>query len=69
MLEPIHSPPFTKHPVKWAQINLFSNWFNSLVTLLVLYALVTYVPGILDWIFFSADWSGQTKADFSGEGA
>ncbi len=69
MLEPIHSPPFTKHPVKWAQINLFSNWFNSLVTLLVLYALVTYVPGILDWIFFSADWSGQTKADCSGEGA
>lgn len=69
MLEPVHSPPFTKHPLRWLQINLFSNWFNSLLTILVIYALFTLVPGAIDWVFLSADWSGSTSADCSKEGA
>jgi general L-amino acid transport system permease protein len=69
MLEPIHSPPFTKHPVKWLHINLFSNWFNSLLTVFVAYAIFSYVPSLLDWALFSADWVGEKSSDCSGEGA
>lgn len=69
MLEPIHSPPFTKHPVKWLHINLFSNWFNSLLTVFVAYIIFSFVPGLLDWTLFSADWVGEKSSDCSGEGA
>lgn len=69
MLEPVHSPPFRTHPVRWLHINLFSNWLNSLLTIAVAYALISLLPGMIDWAFLSADWSGTTSSDCSREGA
>ncbi len=69
MLEPVYSPAFKKHPLQWIQINLFYDWFSSVMTLLVGYLLVSFLPALIDWIFISADWFGSSREDCSGEGA
>ena len=44
-------------------MNLFSNWINSLISLFVLYILIQFVPWILNWTIFAADF----KYNFNGE--
>ena len=41
----------------WLRINLFSNWFNSLLTILLLYFLYQIIPPFLNWAIFSADFT------------
>ncbi len=53
----------------WLRANLFSGWFNTLLTLLAIYLVWKIVPPVLDWAIFSADWAGTTRADCTGEGA
>ncbi|WP_220815429.1 amino acid ABC transporter permease [Pseudomonas paralcaligenes] len=53
----------------WLRGNLFSGWFNTLLTLLAIYLVWKIVPPVLDWAIFSADWAGTTRADCTGEGA
>ena len=81
MTEP--NPPaatFTPHPdlpppaattgvIGWLRANLFSSPLNALMTLLVAAALLRWIPPILDWLIFSADWSGNSRQDCTGEGA
>ena len=47
----------------WIRMNLFSNWINSLVSIFVLYVLFQFIPWILDWTIFAADF----KYNFNGE--
>ena len=49
--------------------NLNSNWFNSLLSILIIFSLVISVPILLDWLFFDANFSGNTKEDCTGDGA
>ena len=49
--------------------NLNSNWFNSLLSILIIFALILSIPPILDWLFFDANFSGETKEDCTGDGA
>jgi len=49
--------------------NLNSNWFNSLLSILIIFILVLSLPPLLDWLFFDANFSGQTKEDCTGDGA
>lgn len=53
----------------WLRSNLFSNWFNTLLTLLAIYLVWLIVPPLLQWAFFQADWTGSSRADCSGDGA
>ncbi|HSC84910.1 MAG TPA: amino acid ABC transporter permease [Pseudomonas sp.] len=62
-------PPMSVGALAWMRANLFSNWFNTLLTLLAIYLVWLIVPPILDWAFFSADWSGTTRADCTSDGA
>ncbi|ELS24921.1 Glutamate Aspartate transport system permease protein GltK [Metapseudomonas furukawaii] len=55
--------------VGWLRSNLFSNWFNTLLTLLAIYLVWLIVPPLLQWAFFQADWTGTTRADCTSEGA
>ena len=45
----------------WLRMNLFSNWFNTIITLLVLYFLYQIIPWFLDWAIFSADFTHNYK--------
>jgi len=49
--------------------NINSNWFNALLTLLVIFVLIKTTPGLLNWLFFDADFIGVSKEECSREGA
>ena len=49
--------------------NLNSNWFNSLLSILIIFALILSIPPMLDWLFFDANFSGETKEECTGDGA
>jgi general L-amino acid transport system permease protein len=49
--------PASPGPVQWLRRNLFSSWFNSLLTVLSLVLILFVFRGIINWVFFVADWS------------
>ena len=55
-------PVATTGLLGWLRMNLFSNWANSLVSLFVLYILIQFIPWILNWTIFAADF----KYNFNG---
>ena len=68
--KPDQPPPLTSVGVlAWVRSNLFSSWFNTLLTLLALYLVWLIVPPLLQWAFIDADWSGTTRADCTSDGA
>ena len=68
--KPDQPPPLMSVGVlAWVRSNLFSSWFNTLLTLLALYLVWLIVPPLLQWAFIDADWSGTTRADCTSDGA
>ena len=60
----LRKPPIaTTGILGWVRANLFSNWINSLISIFVLYILFQFVPWILNWTIFAADF----KYNFNGE--
>lgn len=49
--------------------HLFGSIGDTLVTVLILFALYSFVPPVLDWMIFSADWTGQSRDDCTSGGA
>ena len=49
-------PPEAPGPVMWLRRNLFSSWFNGLLTILSLAVLYFFLKSVLTWVFFAADW-------------
>ena len=49
--------------------NFNSNNFNAVLTLLVIFALIKYIPPLLNWFFFDADFAGSQKEDCTIGGA
>jgi general L-amino acid transport system permease protein len=49
--------------------NLNSSNFNAVLSLVVIFVLIKYVPPLLNWTFFDANFLGSTKEDCTGEGA
>jgi len=41
----------------WLRLNLFSNWSNTLLTILLVYFIYQIVPSFLNWSIFSADFT------------
>ena len=49
--------------------NLNSTNFNAILSLIVIFILLKYVPPTLNWTFFDANFLGSTKEDCTGDGA
>ena len=49
--------------------NVNSTTFNAVLTLLIIFILFKYVPHLLNWFFFDADFAGTTKEDCTSGGA
>ena len=49
--------------------NLNSSNFNAILSLIVIFILIKYVPSLLNWTFFDANFSGNSKEDCTGDGA
>jgi general L-amino acid transport system permease protein len=49
-------PPAPPGPLTWLKENLFSNWFNSLLTVLSLALIFWAVTGAVKWVFTQANW-------------
>jgi general L-amino acid transport system permease protein len=49
--------------------NINSNWFNAILTLLIIFALIKNIPPLLNWLLIDADFIGTSKEECSREGA
>ncbi len=50
-------------------LNFNSSNFNAILTLLVIFTLIKYVPPLLNWLIFDANFVGDTKEDCTSSGA
>jgi general L-amino acid transport system permease protein len=53
----------------WLRQNLFSTWYNTLLTLLCLWLLWQVVPPLLRWAVLEADFNGTSREDCTAGGA
>ena len=49
--------------------NINSNWFNAILSLLIIFVLIQNIPPLLNWLFFDADFIGTSKEECTREGA
>ncbi len=49
--------------------NINLNWFNAILTSLIIFVLIKNIPPLLNWLFFDADFIGTSKEECSREGA
>ena len=49
--------------------HLNSSNVNAILSLIVIFILIKYVPSLLNWVFFDANFLGSTKEDCTGDGA
>jgi len=54
-------PPLPPGPVKWIRDNLFNNWYNSLLTVILLPLVFFALVNVILWIFTEADWRAVTQ--------
>ncbi|MFL7870651.1 MAG: amino acid ABC transporter permease [Anaerolineales bacterium] len=59
--EEVIRPPQPPGPVKWVRDNLFNNWFNSLLTVILLPMVFFALLNVLLWVFTEADWRAVTQ--------
>ncbi|MFJ1573435.1 amino acid ABC transporter permease [Pseudomonas sp. NPDC088322] len=70
VFKPDMPPPVkTVGVVAWMRANLFSSWINTLLTFFAIYLIWLAVPPLLQWAFIDANWTGNTRADCTKEGA
>lgn len=64
------APPVTRIGViGWLRTHLFSSWYNSLLTVVLLYFLVSAFWPLLNWLLLDADFIGDTQAACNSGGA
>lgn len=50
-------PPVTRiGAIGWLRANLFNTWYNSLLTILILWVFYKIIPPFVDWAIFDAVW-------------
>jgi len=63
-------PPITEIGiVGWMKANLFNGWYNSILTLVVLYLLWLTVPSLIQWSLINSSWLPSGDQCKAGEGA
>ena len=55
--------------IQWARANLFSGFFNSLLTLLTILVLYKVIPPLIRWAFIDSRWLSSADACRQGSGA
>jgi general L-amino acid transport system permease protein len=61
---PDMAPPSTEVGIiGWIRHNLFSSTTNIVITVLTMYLLYIIVPPLLNWIFFDAVFSAESRDD------
>lgn len=68
-IAPRPAPSGTVGAVAWMRENLFSSVGNSILTILGLALIVWLVPGLIEWGFLTADFTGESRKDCTSEGA
>ncbi|MEO1160538.1 MAG: amino acid ABC transporter permease, partial [Pseudomonadota bacterium] len=70
-LIPPSAPPIGYRPnlITLVRKRLFGSLADTVVSLVILYLLVRYVPPLFDWLIFSADWVGSSRDDCTSGGA
>ena len=64
------SPPTsTVGVVGWLRRDLFSTWYNSVLTVLALWLVWEAAPPFIAWALVNADWTGATRDACSRDGA
>ena len=53
--EEVIRPPLPPGPVKWVRDNLFNNWYNSLLTVILLPVVFFGLINVTLWVFTEAD--------------
>lgn len=56
-------PPGTTGIIGWMRKSLFAGPVNTALTVLTAYLLYTTIPGLLDWLFFDANISANSRAE------
>ncbi len=65
---PDQKPPIATVGVAgWLRGNLFSTWYNSILTILILLLLGQIVPSIMNWLLFSAQFGAAESEVCRGE--
>jgi general L-amino acid transport system permease protein len=54
-------PPLPPGPVKWMRDNLFNNWYNSILTVVLLPIVFFALVNIILWVFNEANWRAVTQ--------
>ena len=67
MLSEAAAPSSSVGLIHWVRQNLFSNWINSLLTVLVIYILYKIIPPLIEFAFVHSVWSGEDRAVCSTE--
>lgn len=62
-------PPRSTGVAGWLRNNLFSTWYNGLLTLVLGYVSITALLPLLDWLVVSADFAGSSQAQCDSGGA
>lgn len=63
-------PPVTHVGViGWLRTNLFNNWYNSILTVATVIALVWLLPPIIKWAFIDSLWNSSSEACRNIDGA
>jgi general L-amino acid transport system permease protein len=55
--------------IGWLKANLFDGWFNSMLTLVVLYILYLAVPPFFNWAFLESSWAANSDQCQESAGA
>ena len=55
--------------LQWTQKNLFSNWYNSIITIFFLYAFYAIVPPLFQWGIIDANFIGDSREACERKGA
>jgi general L-amino acid transport system permease protein len=56
------APPLPPGALEWMRKNLFSNWFNAILTILGATIVYFSLVNIATWVFITADWRPVTVA-------
>ena len=60
--EQLKKPPVVSRGfLDWTRKNLFSTWYNTLFTLILVYILYQFIPPLFQWAILDAVWSGEDR--------
>ena len=57
LTQEVKPPDTSKGPVRWLRDNLFSTWYNTILTCLGLVLLFFFFRGFFIWVFSQANWA------------